>query len=116
MTDTMADQLLAATLETWLERRRATAGFHDRALPDVLRHMLERGVLARADDGSLTSRAGGSPEDVLETVRRDCAHLFKGPDDTAPAMAPKPNPRGLSPDARLALANGHEPMRLGNGR
>jgi hypothetical protein len=116
MNETPADALLSATLELWLERRRATAGFHDTALPDVAAHMLRLGVLARSDDGKLISRAGGSPDDILALVRRKQAYLFKRPDDAAPAPAPKPNPKGLSPDARLALANGHEPMRPDRGR
>jgi hypothetical protein len=64
----------------------------------------------------LISRAGGSPADLLEVVRREHPHYFKGPDDAAPAMVPTPAPRGLTPDARLAVANGHEPMRPGHAR
>jgi len=108
MNDEQARHLLAATCELWLLKNRESFAFQPSATGDVVSRMLERGVLARSPDGRLISRAGGSPEDVLQMVRADAPHLFRGPDDAAPALAPKPDPRGLSPTARLALANGDD--------
>lgn len=108
MTDDIRGQLLTATAELWVHQHRDRLGIRAGAAADVARRLLAVGVLARGDDGSLRSQAGGSPDDLIATIRADAGHLFGGPDNPAPAVAPKPDPRGLSPSAKLALANGDD--------
>lgn len=80
---------------------------------DVVNRLLDAGAVMVGE--RVVMPCGTAPLAYAENVFRgdpDAAHLFRGPpDDVTPAAAPKPNPKGLSPDARLSLANGHEPFR-----
>ncbi|MDB5431414.1 MAG: hypothetical protein JWP35_2530 [Caulobacter sp.] len=105
--------LLLATAEAWVEKHRDRLGALPGATGDIINRMLEIGVLERAPNGSLRSKAGGSPDDLAETVRREAPHLFLGPDDAAGApVEPHPKPNGPRPSAtaRLSVANGHPPI------
>lgn len=78
---------------------------------DVVNRLLGAGALWVG--GRVAMPCGTDPIAYASTVfgaDPASAHLFRGPDAAAPAMAPKPKPRGLSPSAKLALSNGHEPM------
>lgn len=110
MSDIKADALLSAVCELWIERHREHLGIRPGAVGDLAGRMLALGVLARGDDGSLRSVAGGTPADLVSMIRGDAPHLFRGPSEDH-TIARKPNARALGPSARLALANGHEPMR-----
>jgi hypothetical protein len=114
MTDNSAAQLLAASVELYLERNRDALGVCPGATADLRCRAMELGVFERVQDGSVRSAAGGSVEDVIAMIRVQAPHLFR--DETVTKAPPAPDPRTLSAAARLDLANGpgpeHEAARL----
>lgn len=103
----MNSQLLDAT-RAWAAENSARIGLHPAASRDLARRLLEIGVLARAEDGSVYPQAGDSLDDLVEILRGDpsAQYLFYAPVPLPTPMSSQPDFASMDATSRLAFANG----------